>query len=374
MLAALIRLSMFSLLLFLSACADDGALDSVLSNYRYRMSNAFDIQVTSADERAESVQQEALSLYPSRRQLLVEPTKITISLLEFLRLSECELQRLVGERNSSLGLFQRDSLGYIYDRKFIVLAERCLYQRASQAGSTLNNQLESALDLKRKQLPERKWNMTFASEEFAVLFSSATVLPQRAELQVTPANLLEALRTLQYALVPDDVSGSTSDEANTTALDDELAESIESALAVIVSEKYMGKLAHAMWAFSNELDLITAAVETRLDAKPLCPFGRPTPSFKVVQNVFHKFYIGEVQPFAALVDQRSKGMLLSLRPLVRVYDLRPEAFELYWDAVWSNETLSTRARFLESISAHTSMWKRVLSECGHAPGQTELTK
>jgi hypothetical protein len=89
----------------LSSCGQRQGLESLLDNYHYRLSNVFEFE--HSDHLAE-MNEDALPLYPSRRQLHQPLSPISVNLLEFLRLSRCDLQRLIGERNSSLGKFMPD--------------------------------------------------------------------------------------------------------------------------------------------------------------------------------------------------------------------------------------------------------------------------
>jgi hypothetical protein len=342
--------SLLLVFLALSGCQGKDSLDSLLNNYQGRVSSVLDLK---ADLLRPS-DQDALSRYPTQRQLEQPLTPLQIDLLEFLQLSRCDLQRLIGERNSSLGKVMAHSQQLLYHRRFILLTHECLRLLTDLNDSeALVRALELALAEKQKDLAAAQWNASFASREFQQLFSTAT--PALSPLEATrgQAQLLQAITALRKALTL-----STPPEGG----------EFEAHYAIIGSDKQAGRLLQAQAQLSQTLNRLTLAVDERLARRHLCLTGTPTPEARNLQRVFLKFYIGEVQPYIAQVHRHSKELRQELISLRALFPGAREAFDHYWQGTWAEQPLSTWSRFNAAIAAHTQMWQSLLSDCGLSPG------
>lgn len=338
--------------LILSACSSRHAPEGVFDNYLYRLHNSLEIdgkKLTVGPAVTRTIK--VLPRYPKRSLLLYTLKESKINLLEFLRLSQCDLQRHIGERNSSLGKLQKDSQRLIYDIEFIRLAELCIESLALD--NPLREVLQKASVDKQQQLPLLLWNATFASEEFAHLFSlSANYLSTEKPVQ-KPTALYEALASIKRMVVEDKSLG-------------ELNQSdFENALAVLASRKYLGEVRRSMVLLKEALAHADTLLQQRVEQKPLCRNNAPNAQFEIVNNVFRKFYIGEVQPYIASVYQQSQAGLKHLDTLTKV-QTTPEHYEKFWASVYTGNN-SEWQQLQQAIELHTKNWQALLKQCGSLP-------
>lgn len=339
--------------LILSACSNRQTPEGIFDNYLYRLHNSLEI-----DEKKltlEPVLAEAISIlprYPKRSSLLHSINTSSINLLEFLRLSQCDLQRHIGERNSSLGKLQKDSQRLIYDIEFIRLAKACI--EILEADKPLRNVLQSAVKDKQTQLPLLLWNATFASEEWVYLFSLSTNFISAEQPPQKPNNLYEAFETLERQIGGD---------KNLTRID---LSDFEAVLAIITSRKYLGELRRSMALIQTGLSQADALIKQRIDQRPLCRKSVPNAQFAIVNNVFRKFYIGEVQPYLASVYQQAEISLQHIDQLLALQTI-PDTYHSFWLSVYKSDN-SEWQKFKYSIQNHTENWQALLKQCGRLPG------
>ena len=338
----------FAVLLFTTACSNRHTPEGIFDNYLYRLHNSLEAQgkKVSVDANVANAIKH-LPRYPQRTTLLHPLSESKINLLEFLRLSQCDLQRHIGERNSSLGKLQKDSQRLIYDIEFIRLAKICIDSLA------LDNPLREVLHVatadKEKQLPLLLWNATFASEEFIHLFSLSTNTISAAGLADKPVNLYEALDAIERMVK----------EENFVQSD------FENALAVIASRKYLGEIRRSIVLVKEGLSQADNLLRYRIDQKPLCRSNTPNAKFDIVNNVFRKFYIGEVQPYIATVYQQAELSLESLEQLIQLQKT-PSDFDGFWSNLYRADN-SEWQQLKRAIEKHTEHWQALLEQCGSLP-------
>lgn len=328
----------------LTSCSSEPDTINLFDNYFYRLANALDVEQPA--QINQSVFRE-ISPFPKRRDLAYQLSEEKINLLEFLRLSSCDLQRHIGERNSSLGHIMEVSQRLLYEYRFIQLAESCLKQLSQ--GSTLRSVLQEVLIKKQKDLIKVQWNAVFASPEMQKVFSQSGSPLSIEMLSRNPNELISALETLN-------------DFTQAYAAN---SERVETAYAVLASSHYLGQLRLTIAMATTYLKVGDTLLQQRLGDRPLCFQQRTNPKFEVLNRVFLKFYIGEVQPFIAQLYQRTQVLFSEIDTLQA--SLQPTlAFQNYWDKVYKGNT-SEWNDFNQAIAQHTKNWQLLLSQCGRLP-------
>lgn len=347
------NLASLSLLCALISCKPSDSAESMLDRYQSRLSNVLSLTI---EEQADV----ELKPFPSRRELTIELVAQSIDILEFLELTPCQLQRLIGERNSSLGQFMSHSQRWIYEAEFIQLLQECLaYLEVQAPNDELTQKLSQVFVDKIQQRPNVVWNAVWASNEFHNLFSvaSKSIEPNSQK----PSELIAALEQLN--------------KSKADWLDREIipSQNIEFNYQIIGSEKYLGKLLLSIKLILARLDVLNIAMANRLDARPLCFNQQKNRQAAVLENVFLKFYIGEVQPYLALIHQSTKPLINQLELLntdLQVSKKTPQVIEFnkYWQSNWSFENpKSVWSRFNTAVSLHTQLWQKQLDQCGLLP-------
>ena len=339
-------------LLLTASCSRSTSVWAVLDNYAYRLSNVFAIDFDFVEPEQPVVR------YPKRSDLQFTLSTSRINLLDFLRLSQCDVQRHIGANNSSLGKLAPASQNLLYELEFVRLARQCLAEREQRGERTrLDDKLSEAVTLKQRERSLMQWNASFASVEFQQLFSYQKSMSSAA-LAASPSELLAALASIS------EFYGAGANEAKPLRYDN-----FEQHLAVIGSVNYIGQLHGAMRLFNRVLPEITEQVAQAQEHRPLCPWGKVSPKGKVMHTVFLRFYIGEVQPMLSQLVQRVEALRAELMKLRSTMTLSsPSAFDLYWQRVWGQEVSSEYGALKNNIAQHTLMWQNSLSQCGLMPG------
>jgi len=334
------------IVLALTGCQFSDNPEAIFKNFHYRLSNSLDIPSDFVINGG-AANKDNFIHYPPLKQQLYSIPSANINLIEFLKLSSCELQRHIGQRNSSLGRFMKPSQKLAYEYKFIILAEQCLMQL--ERGSTLYESLQTVLVHKKVNLERVQWNAIFASDEFSTLFSLSTKPLTLSELKSSPSTLYSALETLSLFV--------------DNKIDDQSV--VEDAYAVIASSKYIGQLRLSMKMAVNNLKKSNQLLAYRVDTKVLCFNQQANPRFDIVNTVFMKFYIGEVQPYIALLHQQSKTLLDKVNTLL--ISLKPKTeFGYFWKQVYLSDE-SEWQQFEKEIKTHTQYWQQLLKQCGRLP-------
>ena len=286
----------------LTACGGDPAQDR-FDNYRERLAR-------SLKESDVAVQPVDAARRPERRALRVAQADQRIGLLDFLKLHECAVWQVVGERNSALGKVAPASQRVFGDLDFLRLAPDCIDSLEAKGETRLAETLDEALTLKREELPIALWQATFASEEFERLWH----VPERLGDYDPGADLpLEtALDTLEHWI--------TRWLAGDYRYD---ASAFESALGVIRNGN-AGYWLRAAAITEAQLAAASAVAANRAARRPLCFNQQANQQGRILLNVVQQFFVGDVQVWAAEINRvlyrvmaphgRLEAALLAVQP------------------------------------------------------------
>ncbi len=329
---------------WLVACSRYAEPQGIFENYLYRLANSLD--VSHAENM--SLGPKKLPRYPIKNQMTYDIPATSINLVEFLKLSPCDLQRHVGQRNSSLGRLMKPTQKLLYERQFITLAETCLQELEST--SELAIVISDVLKNKYQQWPMVMWNAFFSSEEVVHLFSMSSRPLTSKELQENPTELYASLALLERVF------------SQKTHIN---SQEIENAYSIFASTKRIGELRLSMQLAYYYVDLAERLLSLRIENKPLCFKQRTNAQFEVVNTVFLKFYIGEVQPYLAALHQQASRTLQAVDRIVNVLNPKPE-FKQFWAQIYTGNT-SEWKHFDRTIKRHTRQWQTLLTQCGRLP-------
>ena len=177
--------------LSLTACSanDDGA--DRLKHYLTQLARAADSELPAAPPL------ELPRLTEAKLHALAINTE-SVSALDFLALSGCELQVNLGRRNSSLGRNASASQRLLLDLELLRLAPQCVEQLGAQGNAPLAEQLRGIVASRKSVLPKRIYNALLAGPEYRHFWQ----LPPR--LQDYPASasddIVDALSALEHMI------------------------------------------------------------------------------------------------------------------------------------------------------------------------------
>ncbi|WP_323127221.1 DUF3080 domain-containing protein [Marinobacter sp. JSM 1782161] len=296
-------------------------------------------------------------LFPRRRERRLPMPELDLGMLDFLSLYGCELQVVVGERNSGLGRVMQPSNVLRYEVRFINAAEDCLPTLAEK--KELQAAVRQARRSKIDSLPIAIWNATWATEEIERLFTRTEgVYPLDAtgatvDDLTTDVNLMNARLS---ALL-----------AGRTGTDLGFLDNVQQRWQ---AEDRLGQLIKSALLLTTRLNDAADLVERRLADYPLCLNGKTNPDADIARNMFYAVYAERVQPYMAAVDRARVGLVAGFAELAAMQQaVMPEAFGPYYrrylkqsgdESIWAG--LDT------AVQRHTESWQRLLKQCGMTPG------
>ncbi len=128
-------------MLLLIGCTEDKKPS--FDRYKQRLANVLDVPVPKKSESS-------FFALPSTRTLYLDPSSVTIGLLDSFELRSCGLLELIADRNSILGKVSDPFRLYDYQISFITTGVQCLEQETLEQG--IRDVLVEAVGMKQDQL------------------------------------------------------------------------------------------------------------------------------------------------------------------------------------------------------------------------------
>lgn len=332
--------------LLLTSCTKYERNIDALQNYQYRMSNVLE----TASLRKDKQELRGRFAYPKKRDLYIPLPSSKINLLEFLKLSRCKVQRLLGQRNGSIGEVQTASQRYLYDLQFIYLGRKCLTQIDNKA---LAEKLLLAIELKETHIAESYWNATLASEEF-IYFAGGN----------KPDTNLGALQESLAAL--ENLTSFSPEALGDSARLDQpevLSAQFERQLQVLQRAKLLRTHLKLQHHVVTALEPITQKLqETSAICPPLIP-GRKA----IARTVFAKYYIGQIQPLISQISRSGKRIQGSLAEITKLTHAKNPSLQAYLKATWDDSPGSMWHQYQAVTAEHTMAWQQAFKDCSIDP-------
>ncbi len=342
------KLVLLALLAWTVACSSD-LRQHALDDYLARLSRALQQELPGQP-------QQPLAAFPARRELLAStPATDSIALLDFLGMSDCQLQQTLAQRNSSLGKLGTESQRLLQDLAFIQQAPACIELLQQQQKDKLAQQLQIALDNRQSRLAALIWHATLGAREFS-LFWQAPPLPGDYPSETGP-ELIAALESLQR-LSTNWLQGNYGDDYAQSS------STLESALATIRGGDG-GLLYRSLALQAAYLEQANAMAEQRLQRQPLCYPGRPNPQGDILFNVVQKFWLQGLQGWSAQLSQRFYQLWPALQSLeATLASGEPQAYQR-----WRQQRDQQMEQLVSAPRRHVAAIRPLLAQCGLAPGQ-----
>ena len=280
-------------LLLLAACSAPDTGPAYLQNYIERLGTA----------AGEVVPPYGSLIAPPRVSdagiTLIPIDNSSINVLDFLSLAPCELQVNIGRRNSLLGRHASPSQQLLLDLEFLALAPACIKTMNGAGDTVLASSLEAISERKQIELAPRIFNALFTDVEWRDFWRLPTALQGYPDS--VGGDLLDSLRWVDRQ-VQAWLSGEQT--ADTHELERHLA---------VLRTGDGGYLLLAAAVQARELERATAVLRQR--ERPLCPGGGATEAAKIVERVVLKYFIGDVQPWLAQLNQREHEVMTLIRSI-----------------------------------------------------------
>lgn len=346
MLARLLVLVTVALLL--AGCNPFSSAEPMMDEYVERVARVLELDV-DLSERPPA------SSLPRRRDRQLPVPELDMGMLDFLSLYGCELQYVIGEKNSVMGKVMQPLNRLRYELRFIKAGEDCLPEISREG---VKESLEEAIASKKETLPIVLWNATWGVEEMESLFTLA-----KGDYPVAP----EGNPVSDLALDAGQLN-----QAAEQLLEGDLSLSLDFAGDVQQrwqAEYRAGQLINSARLLIARLENASTLLEKRIDGRPLCLDGKPNNQSDIVEAMFFSVYIEKIQPYMSNVRQARDQLIEPLEQLAAMQvEVMPPAFaEWYRYHLVDDGTDSLWTRLDSVIAEHTRLWQTLLEQCGLRP-------
>ncbi|MBN7771672.1 DUF3080 domain-containing protein [Marinobacter daepoensis] len=337
--------------LALGGCNPFSDAESMAEEYLVRLARVLDTELVSLPDLPEA------AIPPRRRERTLPLPELDLGMLDFLSLYGCELQYVVGERNSVMGKVMQPINQLRYEIRFIRAARGCLSEISDE---DLTGVLEAAIASKMESLPLAVWNATWGSEEIERQFTLSKGYFPVAEVGNPASDLVRDLQRVNRqveALRAGDLEVSLKDlgEVHQRWQADVLAGQTINSARLLVSTLNAGSM----------------MLRRRVEGRPLCLNGKPNNQSDIVQSFFFSVYIGKIQPYMSSVSRARDSLISGFSELARQQEaVMPESFTSWYQRHLSDgaESSSLWHELDQAMMLHTRHWQDLLEQCGLRPG------
>ena len=336
--------------LLLGGCNPFSSAGSMMDEYVERVARVLELEPEFSELPPASV-------FPRRRDRQLPMPELEMSMLDFLSLYGCELQYVVGEKNSVMGKVMQPLNRLRYELRFIKAGEDCLPE-VNREG--VRESLEEAIASKKETLPVVLWNATWGVEEVESLFT----LAKGDYPVVTEENPVSDLA----------IDANRLNRTTKQLLSGDLSPSLDSVGAVHQrwqAEYRAGQLINSARLLTGRLEDASALLEQRIEGRPLCLGGKSNSQSDIVQNMFFSVYIEKIQPYMSSIIRARNQLIEPLSQLAGMQEkVMPAEFEEWYGyhlatGVDANSSLWTRLDL--AMARHTQLWQTLLEQCGLRP-------
>ena len=347
--------------ILLSGCGNDTP-EQLLSEYQSRVANVLEAETPSTTQTSN----QNLTPFPDKRDRMIKTIDLRQGLWEVLDFKQCDMLSIISQRNSSLGKVMPASQKMRYELRLINALQRCKtiianIETPTESQQAFQARLEKIYQLKRTNLPAEIWNGIYASAEISKHFkSSASPFPlDHSTEQNNSTQIHSTLKKLTH------LSSFANSESTTLP---SWLEAIEDEYATLHHSNFGSQVLATLPLMTAALNQVAGGIETRLSKKPFCYPNHQPQRATVLNNVFRKYYVQQVQPYMALLEREAKPWLeqhniildrLPVPPAMQAYSFKVLSMQNP-DGLW-NQWVSARDR-------HSKAWQTILGQCNMMPG------
>lgn len=330
--------------LLVVGCSPASDLQDSFDDYQQRLARLLDTTAPASDGAVEQHQ------LPPARELAIPIPEVAIDLADLWSLRQCDIARLISERNSILGKVQRPLLRFEYESNLQREIESCRDTPALEVDNDLSLILEQISQLKRGHLSIQFHNMLVSEAEIRDLFKVGRL---GSSAHSGYQNALKLLEQLTYML-------ERIEDPERVLTPEELAH-LKSLLESNYGNHYIGYLLGSMQHMIGRLQQTSAFLVENQD-KLTCQEGLPNQQAEYLKNVLMNVYGKRIQP--QISDAYSR--MARLQPLLQSLYAR-HADNTYF-AQFSEQGALDNLR--SATLAHSQSWQQILSTCGLAPSRS----
>lgn len=291
--------------------------------------------------------------YPARKALRINPRTVTINIIDFLALLDCDLSRVVASRNTVLGKVMQASQQWLYEAELINALQDCIaVLSAQEEPAEILAELKATLTIKTSELPVIIWNATYAGPEFQVFMSARE------------GTLATDFKFAHYADLTSALAQLTKWSAN--PLFPGQSADYEKVNQQLVTYAVYGRLLLSIKEATSKLEAVSGTLRRKLAERPLCFNQQPNRKANILKNILINIYNVRVQPYLAELNKAHKEWHHLLHQLAN--GLPSDPLEGFFASYLSQSPESVYGLFQQASVNHAKQWTKLLASCGLKPG------
>lgn len=332
------------LCLYVAGCAPDSGVPEMMDDYVAQVADALELSPELSEIGP-------VSRIPRRRERVLEMPDLDMGMLDFLSLYGCELQYVVGEKNSIMGKVMQPLNRLRYEARFILAAEDCIPE-ADRDG--VKEELEEAIISKSETLPVAVWNATWGVEEVERLFTLSQGHYPLSGDDNPVAELASDVERLNRT-----VRGLLEGDA------DEPLDYVGEVHQRWQAEHRAGQLLNSARLLITRLDDATDLLVKRIETEPLCADGERNESAKTLRETYANAYAGNVERYLKSIDQAKEALIKPFETLAtQQTTTMPDAFQAWYLQTLDTENAESLWGQLDRAAlAHDRRWQQLLHQC-----------
>ena len=344
----------------LQGCFGAPSIDDTMDEYNTRLSRVLDKPLTQEASPDSTLVASNIALpshtYPTLAELGNNVNPLNINIREFYAIQDCELGRIVAERNTALGKTQLPSQRLQYEHRLLNVLANC--EARLQAA---DNPIASTVAAWRKQKQvqyQSVWaNVVQTSTEMKLGLSMAGSPLQASENKDAKAtvNALNFINGLAETLKQKNaVDTNVEASANNNG-------ELEQQLQIIASSRLPAKLWQTQAVLNNRLALLNQVLAPALN-NVKCENGIDSDKATILRNVFYLYFIEEIQPIASTLNSYH----YQLQPLWKQW-AENAALSAPFKAHIRTHAIDNFVQYSATMKAHVSLWQDFLGRCNLSP-------
>lgn len=336
----------FAVLLASCSSRDLGARK--LENYVSRLSNASDVPISNAaftDAAFTYKKTPSIAKPPGVAPAPANEDVDTLSIIDFLALSGCELQANIAKRNTTMGRSASASQQLIFDLEFIRLAPACIDKLRAEDEGAIADLLATSLNPRSDRLVFTIAAAILGGTEWREFWRIPELLgdyPTSASGD-SAQTLWELSERIKRFL-----------EGNWSTADEDL-EPLLAQLRIAAG----GQLLRAALLQEQGLTQANQILATASKAGTYCSGGRSSEAGTISKTIVAKYFAGDVQTWSSAVSQRHYEIQT---PVAEIEAMLAEALTRNYIA-WAKERDRQLNALFSAPRKHVSLIQTALDNC-----------
>ncbi|NMH58770.1 DUF3080 family protein [Alteromonas ponticola] len=317
-----------------TSCSFKPTLETTLTDYQQRLQRVLDIDVITPVPRTEFT-------FPKITANTEDFAEANINLIDYSRLSHCELSSLIAQRNTTLGKVQPLSQRFVYEAKLLTLLERCEISLAL-TDVALSRKIGDIFDLKNEQF-SALWGLLIQKSDevkIALSVSNTTLVDTTEHTDMNSVIALSYLNSLKDK--PLEV----------------VNKEVESSLATLQLSRLPAKLWRTQAVLATQLANITPVIRPKLEALD-CSKSTDFSKAEILRNIFQLFFIQRIQPVGSQLNHYH----YQLQP-VWLNWINNDYLSMPFKDYIRKHTQAGFADYKSHMQDHVKMWQSFFKQCG----------